>query len=77
MEIAESARKHGITDEAIRHAWEFAIRARRLECDGEERLVVIGPDASGTLIELVAVPALVPDLVIHAQRLRKRYYDYL
>ena len=77
MEIAESARKHGITDEAIRHAWEFAIRVRKLEYDGEERVFAIGPDTSGKLVELVALPAIAPDLVIHAQYLRQKFYDYL
>lgn len=43
MEIADSARKHGIGDSSIVHAWENAIQLAEFEYDGEERLFVIGP----------------------------------
>ena len=43
MEIAVSARKHGISDTAILHAWENAIKLAEFEYDGENRLLVIGP----------------------------------
>lgn len=42
MEIADSARKHGISDASILHAWENAITLAECEYDGEERLLVIG-----------------------------------
>lgn len=45
--------------------------------DGEERLLVIGADASGRLLELVAVPADGPTRIIHADILRPKFYDYL
>lgn len=77
MEIADSARKHGISDDAIFHAWENAIKLAEFEYDGEERLFVIGPDLSGNLLELVAVPIVEPTRVIHADRLRPRFYDAL
>ena len=44
---------------------------------GQERLLVIGPDRHGRLLELVAVPADEPTRIIHADRLRARFYDYL
>ena len=47
VEIADSARKHGISDTSILHAWESAIKLAEFEYDGEERLLVIGPDSSG------------------------------
>ena len=50
------ARKHGVGDASILHAWENAIKLAEFEYDGEERLLVIGPDPSGNLMELVAVP---------------------
>lgn len=77
MEIADSARKHGISDEAIVHAWENAIKLAEFEYDGEERLFVIGPDSSGNLLELVAVPAVEPTRIIHADRLRPKFYHAL
>jgi hypothetical protein len=40
-------------------------------------LFVIGPDLSGNLLELVAVPIVEPTRVIHADRLRPRFYDAL
>ena len=45
--------------------------------DGEERLLVIGADASGRLLELVAVPVDGPTRIIHADVLRPKLYDYL
>jgi hypothetical protein len=77
VEIADSARKHGVSDEAIVHAWENAIKLAEFEYDGEERLFVTGPDSSGNLLELVAVPAAEPTRVIHADRLRSKFYDAL
>ncbi len=77
MEVADSARKHGISVESIVHAWENAIKLAEFEYEGEERLFVIGPDMSGNLLELVAVPADEPIRIIHADRLRPRFYDAL
>ena len=77
MEIADSARKHGISDSSILHAWENAIKIAEFEYDSEERLFVIGPAPSGNLLELVAVPVEEPVRIIHADRLRPKFYDAL
>lgn len=77
MEIRPSARKHGIDDAAIIHAWENALRYVEYEYDGEERLLVIGPDLSGNLLELVAVPADEPTRIVHADQLRAKFHDFL
>lgn len=77
MEIRGSARKHGITDAEIEHAWHHAIRLVEYEYNGQERLLVIGPDQHGRLLELVAVPADEPTRIIHADRLPPKFYDYL
>lgn len=77
MEIADSARLHGISDTSIPHAWENAIKLAEFEYDGEERLLVIGPDSSGNLLELVALPFTEPTRIIHADRLRPKFYDAL
>jgi uncharacterized DUF497 family protein len=77
MEIAESARKHGISDDAILHAWENRLREIEYEYDGEDRVLVIGPDPSGALLELVMVPVDGPARIIHADGLREKFHDYL
>lgn len=77
MEIADSGRKHGISDDSMLHAWETAIKLAEFEYDVEERLLVIGPDVSGNLLELVAVPIAEPTRIIHADRLRPKFYDAL
>lgn len=77
MEIAESARKHGMTDAEIIHALDNAIRFVEYEYQGEERLLVIGPGRGDRLLELVAVPVDSPTRIIHADKLRPKFYDYL
>ena len=77
MEVADSGRKHGVSDESIVHAWENAIKLAEFEYEGEERLFVIGPDTAGNLLEFVAVPADEPTVIIHADRLRAKFYDAL
>lgn len=77
VEIAASARKHGIANTDILHAWENAIRYVEYEYHGEDRLLVIGPSASGALLELVAVPVIEPTRIIHAGNLRPKFYNYL
>jgi len=77
VEIRPSARKHGIDDADIEHAWRNATRLIEYEYDGEERLLVIGPDRHGRMLELVAVPAAEPTRIIHADRLRPAFHDYL
>jgi uncharacterized DUF497 family protein len=77
VEIRESARRHGISDADIQHAWDFALRLVEYEYDGEDRLLVIGSDRTGRLLELVAMPVEEPARIIHADRLRPTFYVYL
>lgn len=76
-EIRKSVRKHGITTDEIRHALDHALRLIEFEYDGEDRLLVIGDNGHGTLLELVLVPAADPGRVIHADRLRPSLFEYL
>lgn len=65
--ISESARRHGVDDEAMRHAIANAIRVVRTD-DG---LLVIGPDAAGRMLELIARPIPADELLVfHAMPLR-------
>ena len=75
--MPESALKHGIDEADIRHAWTNAMRLVEYEYGGEDRLLVIGPDQHGRMLELVAVPAGRPTQIIHADRLRPKFFDYL
>jgi len=77
MEILPSARKHDVADNDIEHAWTNALRLVPYEYDGEERILIIGPSTTGALLELVAVPAGEPHRIIHADRLRPKFYEYL
>ena len=74
MEIAGSARKHGIADEDILHALRNVLRYIQQDYDGE--ISSSGPIEAGAL-EIVAVPAADPQRVIHADVLRPKFYDYL
>ncbi len=74
MKIAASARRHGVSDEAIRHAVANAIRV----VETDDGLFVIGADAAGRVLELIARPTSAHELLVfHAMRLRsanaKRY----
>lgn len=76
MRITDSARKHDIEDADILHAVAFAIRTIEQEYDGEIRLLVIGADRTGRLLEIVVVTDE-PARIIHADVLRPKFYDYL
>lgn len=77
MEIVQSAHKHGIEDADILHAYENAIMLVEYEYSGEDRVLVIGADRTGRLLELVAVPVGEPNRIIHADALRPKFYEYL
>lgn len=73
VRIHDSAFKHGLSPEAITHAWSTGVqRQLRIEDDQPERYLRIGVDQAGRPIELVA---LVFDqqrtLIIHAMPARK------
>ncbi len=75
MEIADSARKHGILNEDIEHVVHNPIRV----VAGEGRDLVIGADRSGQLLEVVILdddPNEEP-VVIHAMPLRSKFHNYL
>ncbi len=77
MDFAASANKHGISRDDVLHALRNAMVALDIEFDGEDRRLTIGPDMSGALLEVVGVPASNPVLVIHADRLRPKFFHLL
>ncbi len=76
MEIVHSARKHGLADDDVLHAWRNQLRYVELERNGVIQYLAIGPDRSGRLLELV-IPSDEPQRIIHAMRLREKFYGYL
>lgn len=78
MEIRDSARKHGIADEDILHAWRNQLRYVLLTYGEDEVLqyLAIGPARDGALLELV-IPTDEPERIIHADLLRPKFYKYL
>lgn len=77
MKILDSALRHGMTEDSIFHAWQNRTREVEFEYQGETRLLVIGGDNSGALLELVVVPVGTPVRIIHAMPLRPRFNDFL
>jgi hypothetical protein len=77
--LHRSAFKHGVTIDGIRHAFDNSITVADLDPDGDPpKILMIGPDQSGRLLELIAL-VLADDelLVIHAMSLRPTFYSLL
>jgi hypothetical protein len=76
VEIHDSARKHGIADADILHGWRNQLRYVLLEYNGELQYLAMGPARDGALLELV-IPTDEPERIIHADKLRPKFYKYL
>lgn len=72
-EIADSARRHGIGDDDILHAYRNAIRVLVLE----ELDMLIGADQSGRLLEVGVVidEETGIDVIVHAMPMRARLLE--
>ena len=76
FEIHKAARKHGVPDADIAHAYRNAVVVSVIDDGGGIRSLILGPDQSGNLLELVALVRSPADhLVIHAMRARRRFLD--
>lgn len=79
MEVYRSARRHGVADQDIRHAIEHPVVVADIDPDADPpKLLAIGPDRAGNLLEVVVL-TLADDrlLVIHAMPLRRKYRGLL
>ncbi len=76
VEILASARRHGISDDDIRHAVENSLTGGRSD---EETgfAMLVGLDQSGNLIEIGIVVTDDIEYAIQAMRARNRYSDWL
>lgn len=72
VELLPSARRHGIDDRDVDHAVRHAMV---VEDVGEDpgRYLVVGPDRSGQLLELVVLDRPQGPAVIHAMAMRAKY----
>jgi hypothetical protein len=68
--IADSARKHGVSDETIVHAFNNPILVEDLD---EGMTMFIGPDLAGNLYEIGVVGTDEGPVVVHAMKARPKY----
>ena len=71
MEILPSARKHGISDDDIRHAFENAVASITVP-DRPDFWMIVGPDQSAQLLEIGVLADDDNDYVIHAMPARPK-----
>lgn len=68
--ITPSARRHGTSDEDVRHAWRNAGYAEEV---GDGMTMLVGPDRAGKLMEVGVVEARDPatdETIVHAMPAR-------
>lgn len=70
--ILPSARKHGIADDDILHAYYNSIFSFMFDA----HTMLIGPDMSGNLLEVGVVVDREDDLIVHAMSARKKFLRY-
>lgn len=76
VEILASARRHGTSDDDIRHACANAIGSLAVP-DQFDFTMIIGPDQRGELLEVGVLAADDNDYVIHAMPARPRYVNMI
>jgi len=74
VEIAPSTRRHGVADQEILAAVSVPLRVVRQSGD---RVLVIGADTTGRLLEVVVLDPDDDPVAIHAMPLRPKFYRYL
>jgi len=67
--ILASARKHGISDKDMLHAYRNPIRVFQLE----ELVMLIGADEAGRTLEVGVVTGEGVDFIVHAMEARPRF----
>ena len=79
LRIADSALKHGCTREDISHAYDRWLYEGVVDDDADPpKVLVIGPNGAGTLLELIGADLADGDTWIwHAMACRSQYLDLL
>ncbi len=68
--IAGSARKHGVSDDDIRHAYAHPLRVFDLD-DGFT--MIIGANRAAIIYEIGVVDGVLAPVIVHAMRARDKY----
>ncbi len=68
--IIDSARRHGIDDRDIVHAFNHPMRFENL---GDGLLMIVGPARSARLLEIGVVDSASGPVVVHAMPARRRF----
>ncbi len=68
--IADSARRHGVPDEDILHAWRNPVRTEYVD---EGLTMLVGPARDASLLELGIADSEDGPVIVHAMRARKKY----
>jgi hypothetical protein len=78
VRFRRSAFKHGHDEQAILHAVQHAIVLADLEPDTDPpKVLAIGADPAGNLLEVIWLDLADSELEIHAMELRTTFYDLL
>ena len=68
--IADSARKHGVTDEDMLHAYRNPIRLFELD---EGFMMIIGASRTAIVFEVGVVQSGTAPVIVHAMRAREKF----
>ncbi len=68
--IADSARKHGVTDEDMLHAYRNPIRLFELD---EGLIMILGAGHSAIMLEVGIVQARTAPVIVHAMLARRKF----
>jgi hypothetical protein len=75
LDIHQSARKHGIADEDIKHAVTHALA---IDDTHDDARLYIGPARNAALLEVLTIPTIEgSELAIHAMPMRRKYRHLL
>ncbi len=69
--ILASARRHGVLDDDMLHAYRNPIRV----FDVDELIMLIGPDQSATLLEIGVAHGEGIDFIVHAMAARPKFLE--
>jgi hypothetical protein len=75
VEIADSARKHGISDDDMLHAARNAFA--EVPTGQADRIFLIGADPTGRFLEIIVLDPEEDPTIIHADLLRPKFYRFL
>jgi hypothetical protein len=78
VEIRPSAKKHGVSEDDLRHAVAHALYRDYLEDEPPWQVLYLGPDRAANLLEVVVIERDDgTELAIHAMKMRRGYEELL